>query len=215
MNQTFSLLFFLLFLHSPIYRPLHKALKDHFKSFTTAPEEQYDALCKKFKTKSVKKGDFLLLKGDICDFEAFIVKGLFKIFLIDKDNNERILVFSSENWWVTDFDSFDRQTPSQMNIQALEDSEILYINRADKEQSLLDNDLIYKIEKVTVKRAHLNLRGRLFDSISKTAEECYLEFIEEYPDLWQRLTNIQIASYLGVTPEFISIIRRKITDGRV
>ena len=130
---------------------------------------------------------------------------------INKKGFEQILYFATENWWITNIDSFTNEVPSQLFIEAIEDSEVLLISKKDKEFAYKSHPEIEKLFRIMTQKTHVALQRRMIDNLSKTAEQRYLDFIEKYPKLFQRLTNLQIAAYLGISHEFLSKIRRIIS----
>lgn len=187
-------------------------LKQNIAQHISLSPEEMEEFCSLFHLKSIKKKSLLLREGEICRFEGFVTKGLFRVYHIDSDGLNQILYFAGENWWVTDIDSFTNATPSQLIIEALEDSEILLISKKDKESAYKQLPAIEKLFRVMTQKTHVALQRRMIDMLRKTAEERYLDFIEKYPNLFQRLSNLQIASYLGIRHEFLSRIRRKIAE---
>ena len=178
------------------------------KHISLLPDEM-ERFCGPFILKEVKKKQFLLKAGEVCRFEAFVNKGCFKIFYLDKKGLEHILYFAVEDWWIGDIDSFTTQTPAQLYIEALEDSEILFIGKNDKEELY---DIMPKVERlfrIMGQKTFVALQRRMLGSLSNTADERYLEFITRYPKIARRLTNLQIAAYLGISHEFLSKIRKK------
>lgn len=178
----------------------------------TLSKKEIDSFCNLFDQKEVQKKHFLLREGQICKFEGFVTKGLFRVYHIDNNGFEQVLYFAQENWWITDIDSFTSETPSQLYIQALEDSEVLLISKKDKELAYDNIPKIEKLFRVMTQKTHISLQRRMIDNLSKTADQRYIDFIEKYPNLFQRLTNLQIAAYLGISHEFLSKIRRKIAS---
>ncbi len=171
-----------------------------------------DEFCNLFHSKTIKKKDFLLREGEVCGFEGFVAKGLFRVYHIDQNGVEQILYFAMENWWITDIDSFTNERPSQLFIEALEDSEVLLITKKEKEFAYENLPKIEKLFRVMTQKTHVALQRRMIDNLSKTADQRYLDFIEKYPALYNRLTNLQIAAYLGISHEFLSKIRKKIAS---
>lgn len=165
--------------------------------------------CGLFQKKSIKKKEFLLREGEICKFEGFVTKGLFRVYHIDNNGFEQVLYFAIENWWITDMDSFTNEKPSNLYIEALEDSEVLLISKKDKEFAYNNISKIEKLFRVMTQKTHIALQRRIIDNLSKTADQRYIDFIEKYPQLFQRLTNLHIAAYLGIRHEFLSKIRKK------
>jgi CRP-like cAMP-binding protein len=173
-------------------------------------ETELDMFCDLFEAKKLKKKEFLLREGEVCQFEGFVTKGLFRVFHIDHKGVEHVLNFAIEGWWITDIDSFTNNSASQLFIEALEDSEILLINKPNKEKIYSELPIIEKLFRVMTQKTHVVLQRRMIDNLSKTADQRYVDFIEKYPQLPQRLTNLQIAAYLGISHEFLSKIRKKI-----
>jgi CRP-like cAMP-binding protein len=187
-------------------------LKQNLNNHIALSKRELEDFCDLFQSKTIKKKNFLLREGEVCEFEGFVTKGLFRVYHIDQNGFEQILYFAIENWWVTDIDSFTNQKPSQLFIEALEDSEVLLISRKDKEFAYENFPKIEKLFRVMTQKTHVALQRRMIDNLSKTADQRYLDFIEKYPTHYKRLTNLQIAAYLGISHEFVSKIRRKIAS---
>lgn len=189
-------------------------LKQNINNHISLSEKEMEEFCNLFQQKEIKKKNFLLRKGEICKFEGFVTKGIFRVYHIDKNGAEQILYFAIENWWITDIDSFTNEKPSQLFIEALEDSEVLLISKKDKEFAYANLSKIEKLFRVMTQKTHVALQRRMIDNLSKAADQRYLDFIERYPQLQQRLSNLQIAAYLGISHEFLSKIRNKIASKR-
>jgi CRP-like cAMP-binding protein len=189
---------------------MNELLQKNIAVHISLSENEMEAFCNLFEYKTIKKKSFLLREGEVCKFEGFVVKGLFRVYHIDKNGFEQVLYFAFENWWITDIDSFTNEKPSQLFIEALEDSEVLVISKKDKEFAYSNLPKIEKLFRVMTQKTHVALQRRMIDNLSKTAESRYLEFAEKYPQLIQRLSNIQVAAYLGITNVFLSNIRKKI-----
>lgn len=193
---------------------MKELLKQNISNHIVISENEKDVFCNLFVHELIKKKSFLLKQGEVCKFEGFVVKGLFRVYHIDQDGVENILYFAIENWWVTDIDSFTNGKPSQLYIEALEDSEVLLISKNDKEFAYAELPGIEKLFRIMTQKTHVALQRRMIDNLSKTADQRYVDFIEKYPQLLQRLTNLQIAAYLGISHEFLSKIRKKIVSHR-
>jgi CRP-like cAMP-binding protein len=159
------------------------------------------------KHKKLKKKTFLLQEGDICDFEAFVLKGCIRSYYIDKDGVETILLFVVEDWWVSDLTSFSEQKPSHLFIETLEDCELLSIDFKNKNYLFEKIPAFERMFRIMVQRALGVLQQRFYASVSQTAEERYIQFMEKYPLVAQRVPQHQIARYIGVSPEFLSKVR--------
>jgi CRP-like cAMP-binding protein len=159
--------------------------------------------------KKIRKRQYLVQEGDISNHISFVAKGCFRQFRISKDGSEHILRFAIEHWWVSDFESFQSGLPSKNYIDALEDSEVLML---DKEQFDLLRQTVPRfhamIEKLTANNfaAHQN---RILSSLSETTEERYENFVKTYPQIYQRVPLHMIASFLGVTRETLSRLRQR------
>ena len=162
--------------------------------------------------KKFQKGTFLLKQNEHCKHTFFVEKGLLRQFSIDQKGREHILVFAPENWFVTDRESTYFNKPSAYYIQALEDSKVAIIDEnfihllSEKIPSFIDfnNKLLHN---------HIrHLQNRINLLLSTNAKEKYLQFIQMYPDILLRVPQIMVASYLGITPESLSRVRRKLTS---
>jgi len=162
------------------------------------------------KPRTVKKKQLLLREGEVCDFEAYIVSGCIRSYYIDESGSEVILQFSIEDWWVSDIGSFHERKPSLLYIEAMEDSELLTLNPARKEELLRRVPQFERVFRLMIQRHLSALEHRLIRTIAKTAEERYLEFLKQYPKIALRVSQHYIAAYLGMTPEFLSKIRRRL-----
>ncbi|WP_419802749.1 Crp/Fnr family transcriptional regulator [Mucilaginibacter sp.] len=160
-----------------------------------------------FQHKTYRKKTLLLSSGQVCDFEAYLVKGCLKRYYIDPNGEEIILQFAVEDWWVSDMVSFTEQIPSHLYIETIEETELLQISHQSKELLFQQIPKLERVFRLLVQRAYAVLENRFFTAITASAEERYLNFIKKYPNLPQRVPQYQIASYIGITPEALSRIR--------
>ncbi|KAB1232300.1 Crp/Fnr family transcriptional regulator [Chryseobacterium viscerum] len=177
-------------------------------------EEDFKQFVKPFEYKKFKKKEMVLKEGDYCLFEGFVLSGCFKIYYLNETGFEQTLYFAVEGWWITDIDSLINHVPSILNIEALEDSEVLMISKKDKDVLYETMPQIEKLFRIMNQKSSVALQRRILSLTGKTADKRYLEFLEKYPGLEQRLTQQQVASYLGITHEFLSKIRKKIYLGK-
>lgn len=180
----------------------------------TLTEEEFE-LCKPlFTQRKLRKRQFILQEGDVSKYNIFVGKGLLRSYTIDDKGNEHILQFAFEGWWTADLYSFFTDEPSLFNIEALEDSELLLITRPSWE-SLLDKlPCIERYFRILIQNSLIATQRRLMGSLSETAEQKYLKFIKSYPESVQRVPQHMIASYLGITRETLSRLRRDIASGK-
>lgn len=185
----------------------HELLKQSIKKNIQISDSHLETICSHFKPKKVNKADYLLEQGRTCKFEGFVREGCFRIFTIDKKGNENTLYFAVKGWWLMDVDSFMNQTPSDLNIQAIEDSKVLLINKFDKEYLYNQLPIVEKLFRIMSQKALISWQKRLIQSHYLTAKERYNLFIETYPNIVSKLKDRQISSYLGITHEFLSKIK--------
>lgn len=157
-------------------------------------------------TRQIKKRRFLVSEGEHCRAEHFVVKGCLRSFYVDDKGKEYLLRFAMEDYWITDLNSFTNNVPSAQFIEALEDSEVICLTRQAMDALLMDLPKLHKYFMLIYRNAIINNYDRLQQNFSLTALERYHNFQKKYPQLEQRVPRYMIASYLGVTPEFLSKI---------
>jgi CRP-like cAMP-binding protein len=181
-------------------------LKNISRFITLTPEEE-QYFISLLKIKKLKKKQFLLQEGDINRYDYFVNKGCLRTYTIDEKGQEHIVQFSIEDWWTGDMYSFLTQTPAKYTIDALEDSELLCLERNALEDLYVKVPKFEKFFRLLLQNAFISLQERVIANLSKTADERYCTFIDKYPLMEKRLPLKQIASYLGITPESLSRIR--------
>lgn len=172
-------------------------------------KEELNDFVNLFEHKKFNKKEYLLQQGQYARYEGFVVNGCFRVFNLDTNGNEHTLYFAIRNWWVGDIDSFTNNTPSQLNIQAVKNSEVLLISKENKAKAFAEIPSVEKFSRMMLQKALIAQHQRILRYNSISAEERYFYFIEKYKEIVPQITNRQIASYLGVTPEFISRIKKK------
>ena len=184
-------------------------LKSHFLKILALSPDELNAIASMYKEKKVSKGKYLLRGGEVCRFEGYVVEGCFKISVDDLEGNEKVLYFAAQDWWVMELDSFANQNPSKLDIQALSDSTLLVISKSDKERLYEKVPKADRLFRIMSQKAVAAWQRRLVRNHIMTAEERYHHFVTTYPDIAAMLTNKLIASYLGITQEFVSVIRKR------
>jgi CRP-like cAMP-binding protein len=162
--------------------------------------------------KKLRKRQYLLQAGDVCRWVAFVSRGCMRQYSLDDLGKEHVLRFAIEGWWITDGVSYQSHEPANSNIDALEDSELLLIDRASQEKLLALVPIWGKYLRRELENVHKDALIRISDFVSASAEDRYMNFLRAYPDLVQRIPLHQIASYLGITPQSLSRIRREIAN---
>ena len=174
------------------------------------PAERED-LAQRIIERKIKRRQFILQENDVCKHYTFVAEGCFKKYHVDKKGSEHNLQFAAENDWIMEIDSFYSEKPSRVYIEAIEPATILQIVKKDLLYLFTHNPKFDRNFRVIVENRFVQLENRILQAISSTAEERYLTFLNQYPHLSARLPSTQIASYLGITPEFLSRIRKDLS----
>ncbi|WP_288447032.1 Crp/Fnr family transcriptional regulator [uncultured Chryseobacterium sp.] len=184
-------------------------IKSILQHVPLSPEEI--AACKSFWTEKIlEKGDFLLRNGEVCRYDSYIISGVVKAFCINEENgNEEILFLAIDHWWATDIASFSKQKPSIYNIQAVEKTKLLQISHQSFQKMLREIPSLEKYFRIILEGYLGTLEKRVVFNHMLKAEQKYYDFLKTYPDISSRVPQYLIASYLGVSAEFISRIRKK------
>jgi len=190
---------------------MHKNLLDYINQRSTSPltSEEEALVIATFQPKKLRKKQYFLQEGNVCKYAGFIVKGAMRQYSVDDKGVEHIVQLYIENWWATDRESAIMLTPSKYNIDAWEDTELLIITRAEMLDLIEKIPAIGQMTRVMDERSYIASQRRLNSSISNTAENRYKEFADNYPQLIQRFPQHLIASYLGITKETLSRIRKQ------
>lgn len=182
----------------------------HLESFIPLKESEKALFEGRFVSKNVKRREKILVAGEVCKYFTFVVEGCFRMFGVDDKGFEHNIQFAAENDWIADIGSFHTQKPSQLNIEALEAGLVLQIKQQDLYFLYIQIPKLDRIFKVLIELKYIELQNRVLQNFSSTAEQRYLDFLDQYPHLFNRLPNTQIASYLGITPEFLSKVRKNL-----
>jgi len=190
---------------------MYAQIDSSISRYVTFSKEELDTFNSLLEYKTVPKKTIMLHEGEMCNFEAFVIKGCVRKYYIDPNGFEVILQFAIENAWVSDISFSNYETkPSRIFIETMEDCEFLVFNPETKEELLERVPRFERAFRILFER-HLSVtQNRLFNTISKTAMDKYLEFLELYPTLPQRVAQHYIASYLGISAEFLSKVRTKL-----
>ncbi|HMB63462.1 MAG TPA: Crp/Fnr family transcriptional regulator [Eudoraea sp.] len=184
----------------------------HFANYLPLDLKDREALESRVHERKVKRRQFILQEGDVCRHYTFVVHGCFKMFKMDEKGQEHNLQFAVENDWIMDIGSFHSEKPSALYIEAMEQSVILQIARPNLLFLYVNHATFDRNFRVIMENAFVDLQKRILQNISYTAEERYLAFLEQHPELHNLIFNVQIASYIGITPEFLSKIRKTLAS---
>ncbi|HEY0680132.1 MAG TPA: Crp/Fnr family transcriptional regulator [Chitinophagaceae bacterium] len=164
------------------------------------------------KVKTLRKRQYLLQAGDVSRHECFINSGCFRVYFVNDKGQEHVVQFGVEDWWIGDMYSFFTQSPASYNIEAMEDSEVILLSREGHEQLLNKVPKFERMFRIMLQNAYVAHQRRIIENMSLPAHERYISFLQRYPQFEQRIPQHQIASYLGITPESLSRIRRQLTE---
>jgi CRP-like cAMP-binding protein len=157
----------------------------------------------------ISRKEFLLREGQVCRNISFVQSGILRAFHLDKAGREATIMFALEDWWITDMNCFINQLPAILNIQAVEDSRVFQLQKRDLDQLYESVPKFERFFRIIMQNAYIREQLRVIQNLSLPAEERYNNFIMKYPQVVQKVTQKQIAAYLGITPEFLSMIRKK------
>jgi len=187
-------------------------LLDNFKQFFPLDTNEQNEVKRLFTQRIVKRKGFLLQEGEVCRNYYFVVSGCFKMFAIDTNFREHNLQFAAEGDWIADFQSFYNEEPSSLYIEAVEPAIVLQIQHKDLLYLYINYHKFDRNFRIIMEQKLMEYQKRILLNISTNADERYSAFQRQYPHLINRLPNNQIASYLGITSEFLSKIRKKASD---
>lgn len=172
--------------------------------------EEIEFFTSLLKSRSLANGEFLLREGDICKYESFVTEGCLKTYYLDENGFEHIIDFSIEEWWADDLYSLLTQTASKSNIKAIENTDILQIGKNDLELLYQKIPKFERFFRVLFQNAYITQREQINLALSASAQERYLLFLKKKPYAEKRFSQKDIASYLGVTPQFLSTLKKKL-----
>lgn len=186
------------------------SFKTYFQSKTNLTDEQFLSITDTLQSKKVEKATVLLHQGDICQHSFFVSKGLLRSYTIDENGKEHIIQFAAENWIISDRSSSYFNEPSELFIDAIEDTEIVFIDKKFI-NAAAEISISFREQDNTALHNHIRqLQKRVNLLLGATAEQRYLDFITIYASLTLRIPQWMIASYLGITPETLSRVRKEL-----
>jgi CRP-like cAMP-binding protein len=191
---------------------MYEVLKSHIAKYVQLTEEEFERATRLFIPKKIRKRGFLLQEGDVCKHIAFVTKGCLRSYSVDEKGVEHVLQFAVEEWWISDLYSFLTGEPATSYIDALEDSELLLIDNPSFEKLQTELPKFERFFRLLLQNAYIATQRRINASLSLSAEKRYLELIGSCPTISQRVPQRHIASFLGVTPEALSRIRKRLFD---
>ena len=189
-------------------------LRAHIEKRVGLSESEFSRAAQFFTSRKIKKRQFLLLEGDVCKHLAFVNSGCLRSYTVDHKGEEHIIQFAIEDWWISDLKSFLTGSPSTHNIDALQDSEVLLLEHSARDKLLEAVPKMERFFRLLLEANYIATHRRIDESLSASAEERYLAFVKAYPVLVELVPQGQIASYLGITPQSLSRIRKELSQKR-
>ncbi|HHC78272.1 MAG TPA: Crp/Fnr family transcriptional regulator [Flavobacteriia bacterium] len=182
----------------------------YINKYISLTEDETELLLSKIVYRKYLKNQYIVQQGDVCRHEGFITSGCTKMFYIDANGQEHIVMFSIEDWWVSDMGSFITQTPADYHIQCIENTELIQFSYETIEGLYLEIPKLERFFRKIVERSIVAFQKRIVRNFSLSAKERYLVFKKNYPNIEQRIPQYMIASYLGITKEFLSKIKSQL-----
>ncbi len=196
---------------SPIsYAPLHQSLA-RYLDLTAA---EIELVTSAVRLRRLRRRQFVVQAGDVCLYESFVVRGCLRAYYTDANGFEHNVQFAVENWWIADLASFITQSPATLDVEALEDCELLQFDHAALESLYARVPKLERYFRLMLQNSFVAQQERILAGISAPAEARYRAFRAKYPQLEQRLPQRHVASYLGITPEFLSKVRKQVLGER-
>lgn len=190
------------------YDLLLKSIAKHI----SLTEEEEQTLIAVLALKKVKKKQFIFQEGDIAKQAIFVISGCLRSYSIDKNGFEHILQFAPPGWWISDMQSMVKQEPGILNIDAVDDSEVILIQKTDLDKLYRNIPKLERFFRILAENSLATYQHRLIDNLSLSAAERYDNFCKRYPSLIENLPQKQVAAYIGVTPEFLSKMLNRIPE---
>lgn len=188
-------------------------LKEHLEKYISLTSDEFAAFSSLLRSVSFKKDEFLIRTGEVCKFETFITNGSLKSFYEDENGFQHIQDFLIEEWWADDLYSFLTQAPSQSAIQAIENTRVLQISKDNLERLYQQIPKFERFFRLLFQRAYIAQREQINLILSTSANDRYRMFLQKKPYAEKRFAQKDIASYLGITPQFLSSLKKKKSPG--
>lgn len=187
-----------------------KTIETFLSEVLDIPNENVVKCSPFYQEKRYKKGEILMSEGEICHHTFFVEKGLLRMYSIDKNGKEHIIQFAPEKWIVSDRSSLYFNEKTKYHIDAIEDSEVILLQNDFFQELKEEFPYSSKNNEILLQKHIRNLQSRVNSLLAESAEERYLNFIKMYPDLLLRVPQWMVASYLGITPESLSRVRKEL-----
>lgn len=188
----------------------NKLLINYINKYINLSVEEEKFLLSKVIQRTYLKDQYITQQGDICKSINFIISGCTKTFYVDKDGQEHVILFAIEDWWTSDLGSFITQTPADFNVQCIDNTQLIQITYNNLEELYTEIPKLERLFRKIVERAYVASQKRILRNFSLTAKERYQLFKKIYPEIDKRVPQYMIASYIGITKEFLSKIKSQL-----
>ena len=183
---------------------------ENIAAFIQLEEQEKELFTSLLKPEMIPRKKILLQTGDICRYSTFVTQGCLRGFTYDKNGMEHVLNFAPKGWWIADMYSLISQKPGILNIEALVDTQVLRLSKSNQERIYREIPKFERFFRIIIEKSLVASQERVLDNLSLTAEERYTKFCDKYPSLIEHVPLKQVASYIGVTPEFFSKMRNNL-----
>ena len=190
----------------------NKPLLDYIKKYIDLTSEEEILLLSKINIRTYLKNQYIVQQGDVCKSVNFIISGCTKTFYMDTEGQEHIVMFSIEDWWTSDLGSFITQNPADFNVQCIENTQLIQFSYDNLEELYIEIPKFERLFRKIIERAFVASQKRIVRNFSLDAKERYKIFKTTYPRIDQRVPQYMIASYLGITKEFLSKIKSQLIN---
>ena len=188
------------------YNNILKNIK-RYVSLNEDDEEQFTSIVR---TTRVKRRQFIVQPNFVCSHQTYVLEGAFRSYFVNDDGVDHTIQFAIEDWFISDFNSYINQTPASLFVEALEDSVVQQISYHEVEKLCDENPKFERFFRLVAQRSFAFSQRRVLSNLGKSAEERYVEFQNLYPSIVQRVPQYALASYLGMSAEFLSKIRKRL-----
>jgi CRP-like cAMP-binding protein len=189
---------------------MYEAVLNHIHRDIELTREEENYFTSLLQHRKYRKGQFILREGEICKFDTYVIKGVLRLYYTDDSGKEHIVLFGREDKWISDFESYMNQVPARLNIESLENCEVFQFYRKDLDELFRKIPKYESFLRKKLQGCFTLFQGRLVDSLCMNSKERYLKFLEQYRDIEQRIPQHYIASFLGITPQFLSQVRAEL-----
>lgn len=193
---------------------MNELLLQHIRQKVALSDAEFARLLPYFRPLHLTRKQHYFIESNVCDSIAFVLQGVLRSYSIDRKGEEHTIQFAPEGWWVSDLYSFLTHTPGTLNVDVLEEADVLTITGEQLETAYAEVPPFERFFRLLMQSRYVALQNRINAALSESAEERYVDFIQKYPTLVQRVPQHYIASYLGIKPESLSRVRKQLYEKR-